>query len=517
MPLRDHGRFAQAFAVRLIAGMAVCCASACSPTASTSPPTESGPVTLTVGIPTAAGLDARYGLAQAAALTTLEGLSRQSLNGRLIPRLAERWAEAPDGKSWTIWLRRNAVFHDGTPVDARAVKSSLERSLKDSSGRFAPALQDITSIEAADAYVVTIRLRQRSTLLPDYLDTPITTVDASGLRIGTGPYVVTSSSPTEMVMAAFPKYYRAEPTIKRLVWKLYPTARTAWAATMRGEVDFLYEVGPDSREFLQLERSIEVHPFLRSYVYGLVFNSKRPFFREPRVRSALNYAVDRKAIVDRAFRGHATVAHGPAWPLHWTQTSAGPVFAYDPGRAAASLQETSPRDGAPRSRMVNLKFVCLIPQNFALWERLALMVQRDLAEIGVEMDLESVPFETFNQRIAEGTFDAVLTEMISGYTGSRPFYFWHSTSPSNSFGYRNMTVDASFDGMQRASSEDEYRQAFHRFQQAIFDDPPAIFLAWGQTARAVGRRFHAVRPESGDIRTTIGDWTLADSSARAAN
>ena len=95
-------------------------------------------------------------------------------------------------------------------------------------------------------------------------------------------------------MAAFPRYYRGMPAVNQLVWRLYPTVRTAWAATMRGEVDFLYEVGPESREFLESEASVELYSFLRNYVYGAVFNISRPIFGDPEIRKALNYAVDRK-------------------------------------------------------------------------------------------------------------------------------------------------------------------------------------------------------------------------------
>ena len=515
MPSRVQSRITQRREVWLFAAAVVFCSGACSPDRSPTSSLEPPPVTLTIGVPTAIGQDPLYGVTQASRLVSFEGLSGQNLSGRPVPRLAERWAEASDGMAWTIWLRRSAVFHDGSPVDAKAVKQSLETFLKTGSGRFPLGLHDVASIEIADTHTLIIRLKQRSTLLLDNLDTPITKLDANGLQIGTGPYVVTSTSPDQVLMSAFPQYYRAQPTIKRLAWKLYPTVRTAWAATMRGEVDFLYEVGPESREFLEFERSVELYSFLRNYVYGLVFNSNRPFFRDQKVRTALNYAVDRHAIIERAFRGHATIAHGPAWPLHWAHNSDAPVFLYDPARAVASLRGAAAK-GATRETLVGLKFACLIPQNFQLWERLALMVQRDLAEIGVEMVLESVPFDEFNQRVATGTFDAILTEMISGFSASRPFYFWHSSASANYFGYRNDAVDAAFDGMKSAANESEYRRAYSRFQQATFEDPPAIFLAWGQTARAVSRRFDVVRSDFGDIRTTIAQWNLAE-PARAPN
>ena len=110
---------------------------------------------------------------------------------------------------------------------------------------------------------------------------------------GQGLYVVSSTSGNEVVMTAFPRYYRGISAVDRLVWRLYPTVRTAWAATMRGEVDFLYEVGPESREFLQSETTVALYSFLRNYVYGVVFNTRRPIFRNPEIRRALSYAVDR--------------------------------------------------------------------------------------------------------------------------------------------------------------------------------------------------------------------------------
>jgi peptide/nickel transport system substrate-binding protein len=478
-----------------------------------------GPVTLTIGFPYPSEQDPLRGAGEAARLISHEALTTQNLNGRPVSRLAEGWTESSDGLSWTIRLRPAAVFHDGSPVDAVSVKSSLEQFLSSAASRFALGLQDVSSMEASGPYTLTIRLRQRSNLLLDDLDNaPITKRDAKGAVIGTGPYVITSTSAGEIVMSSFRQYYRGISAIDRLVWRLYPTVRTAWAATMRGEVDFLYEVGPDSREFLESEASVELYSFLRNYVYGAVFNARRPVFRNPEIRRALNYAVDRKTIVELAFRGHATVANGPAWPLHWAYEASAEGYVYDPARGAASLERAlGTRRAENGRRSTNFKFVCLIPDNFQLWERIALIVQRDLAKIGVDMALEAVPFDVFNQRIAVGDFDVVLMEMVSGFSVTRQFYFWRSSSLANFSGYHNTLVDSSLEGIRGAAGEAEYRETFHQFQRATFNDPPAIFLAWSQTARAVSRRFDVIRAPGGDIRMTISDWKLARTSTRDSN
>jgi len=315
-------------------------------------------------------------------------------------------------------------------------------------------------------------------------------------------------------MRAFRNYYRGIPQIERVALKSYPTVRTAWAAMMRGEIDFLYEVPRDALEFIEPETSVQVFPFLRNYQHAVVFNSSRPPLNSWSVRRALNHAVDRVALVEQALRGRGQVASGPAWPLHWAYDATVAGYAYDPGRSvalldAAGLHQTSQvrsADSAPS----RIHFTCLIPDSFTLWERMALIVQKDLAKVGVDMRIESLPFPEFNRRIASRNFDAVMLEFIIGNSPSRPYGFWHSSSKQNVWGFKNPNIDRALDGIRRASNDTEYREAFRDFQLQSLEDSPAIFLALGQTVRAVSKRFLVIAPPNSDILPTIADWRPAD-------
>ncbi len=171
----------------IAAGTLVLCPVSCSgpPSRTSSPSLE--PVTLTIGFPIPTLEDPLHGVRQAARLASLEGLTTQSVDGRAVPRLAEGWTESPDGLTWTIKLRPTALFHDGTPVDAAAVKAALERQLKGGPAQLSAGLQDIVSLEVSDTYLLTIRLGQRSSLLLDDLETPITKArwERLGCRNGT--------------------------------------------------------------------------------------------------------------------------------------------------------------------------------------------------------------------------------------------------------------------------------------------------------------------------------------------
>src|SRR5262245_17407920 len=117
-----------------------------------------GPITLTIGLPFISGQGSLNGIQQATPLLSNEGLVLIGRDGRAQPRLAESWIESSDGLSWTVQLRPHALFHDGSPVDAAAVKASLERTLAGPGRAFSPALLDIVSIETPAPTQVVIRL-----------------------------------------------------------------------------------------------------------------------------------------------------------------------------------------------------------------------------------------------------------------------------------------------------------------------------------------------------------------------
>jgi len=476
---------------------------------------SSGPVTLTLGWPFISGSDSLNGLQQATLLLSNEGLVLIGRDGRPQPRLAQSWNESSDGLSWTIQLRSNAVFHDGSPVDALAVKNSLERTLSSPARDFSPGLLDIVSLETPNPTQVIIHLKNRSAFLLDDLTVAITKRTANGANgksIGTGPYVTSFTSPTEVIMTAFPAYYRGVPKIDRVVWKSYPTARTSWAAMMRGEADFLYEVSPDALDFMRDEASVKEFSFLRNYVHAVIFNSRRPIFKDSRVRRALNYAIDRATIVQQVFKGHGIPANTPTWPQHWAYDSELRSFEYDPARASALLDACNLRveqrgQNGPPGR---LHFTLLFATNFALWERMALVIQRNLSQIGVDMQLETLSIDDFNRRIPAGDFDAVLTDLVAGNAASRPYFYWYSTSKQNPWGYQNSAVDQALDHLRYAKDDDDTRVAFREFQTQMIGDPPGVFLAFGEITRAVSRRFDPVSPPGGDIFRTISEWRLAE-------
>jgi ABC-type transport system substrate-binding protein len=132
-----------------------------------------------------------------------------------------------------------------------------------------------------------------------------------------------------------------------------------------------------------------------------------------------------------------------------------------------------------------------------LYERVALELKRQLAAVGIDVDWKALPPDESINAERQGSYDAVLTELISGPTPLRLYNVWNSTGSLHIEGRGNATVNVALDRLPEAANEDEYRKALRGVQQAFVDDPPAAFLNWTQRARAVSRRFVVPQPETG--------------------
>ena len=116
---------------------------------------------------------------------------------------------------------------------------------------------------------------------------------------------------------------------------------------------------------------------------------------------------------------------------------------------------------------------------------MALIVQRDLAEIGVDMQIESVPFDGLQSTDTARDFDAVMIEFIVGNSRESAVYILASQSTQNVWGYQNPSLDQALDGSRRASDDTIVSGArSDGFNEQALNDPPAIFLALGQITRA---------------------------------
>lgn len=427
-----------------------------------------------------------------------ERLTTNDAQGHTRPRLLEGWSISGDGLTWRLLVRPGVTFQDGSPLTSADVKRTFDTAMASpAAGGASICLPRVASVAAPNDREVFITLTRRCSYLLDDLDRAVSRTAPDGRTlIGTGAFSITSSSADEISLRANRNYYLGAPAIDRVVVRSFDALRTAWAEMMRGRVDFLWEVGPDTAEFLSDQSAVEVRSYLGYYAYAVMLNSARPAFKDAAVRRALNLAIDRATLVQQGLKGRGIPADGPVWPRYWARDPRTPAVPFNRGEASALLRE---------AHAGVIEFTCLVPANFAILERLALLVQQQLGQLNVRVRLESLPPDAFNRRIFAGDFDAVLLSVLGGPSAAMFHRFWHSpavgTPRWNFWGYRDARVDAALDAALDAPDDRQFSEAIRRFESAVRDDPPAIFLAWNRTVQAVSKRFSV--PAENDDRDAI--------------
>jgi peptide/nickel transport system substrate-binding protein len=433
----------------------------------------------------------------------LVGLGR---DGRPEPRLAERWEVSPDGLTWRFFLRPGLIFQDGEAVTAAAAKAAITPAEPARESQTLPGLRDVVAVEAPGPLELVVRLKKPNALLLESLN--LSPIASLGHGSAAGPFRRDARTAGKALLGRFKGYYRGRANLETIAISEYPSQREAWSAMLRGDVDLLYEVAPEAFEFVRESPNAHVATFLRPYVTALAFNTRHPVLGKREVRRALNLAVDRRGVVDGAIGGRGIPATDHIWPNHWARDAAAPAFDVDAGAAAALLDAAGLRrrsgPGQPR-----LTFTCLVLAE-PRFERLALLLQRQLLSLDVDMRLEALPVPEFSTRLAAGKFDAFLSELVASSGLGFTYMMWHSTPPSPFLRSGYASADPALDRLRAARTDDETRAAVHALQRTMHEDPPAVFLYWEQRSRAVSRRFILPAGDDLDILRSIDRWQLAE-------
>ena len=430
-------------------------------------------------------------------LLSSEPLVSVDWDGRPSFKLAESAEMSADGLTLRVKLRSDVRFHNGERVTAQGVRDLLLPMLL--------TTNDVADVTSIGEDRLTIRLHRAHSFKP--VDLSFFTIDhPKRLDLRTGPFKVVSLEPSP-VLEPFAQYHGGAPRVQRVEIKEYPTHRAAWTAMMRRDVNFLHEVSRDAIEFIDAGGDIRTYPLLRPYYVPLVFNVRHPVLQRREVRIALTEAIDRNEIVRNGMRTHGEPAEGPFWPHHWAYPRGRYPVPFNPEAAEARLDGAGLRVVRREPEMpTRFGFTCLIPAGDTRFERIALLVQRQLFAIGVNMQLQAVPVGVLLDRFLKGNFEALIYEMATGRTLNFPYRFWHSQGLLSA-GYSS--ADEALDRMKLAATEDDLRVAVADVMRIMRADPPAVFLAMPREMRAADRSFQIEYETDADIFGTLWEMRRA--------
>jgi len=437
-----------------------------------------------------------------------DGLVANSPDGHPQPNLAESWTWDPTRTRLRLRLRDGVLFHNGQKLTAALAAESLRQSL---ASERVVSFGGVTAITPIDDSTLEIALRQPdSFLLPDLASVVIQY--PSDHEIGTGPFRIRENSSASARLYAFDKYYKGRPALDAIDIQTYDTQRKAWAAMLRGDADVLHDVSRDAADFVEAETRVKTYTFPRAYYIALAFNIRNPVLKDPAVRRAINRAIDRNLMVVDGLRGRGKSADGPVWPDHWAYSPPKHPFRYDPDAARAELDAAhfpirqDEAGGMPR----RFSFNCLMYADDTRFDRTALLLQKELYEIGIDMKLEPVTLMDLSSRGASGDFDAFLFEFVSGKNLGWIYAFWHTPGekPFIDTGYH--AADNVLDGIRHAVSDEDVRKGIVTLNDVLSFDPPAAFIAWPSQARAASRRVEIPDEPNRDILQTARRWRFSN-------
>jgi peptide/nickel transport system substrate-binding protein len=453
-----------------------------------------------------------FGTGQSARVTTVgyvtdllyaETLLTRGWDGRQSPRLLTGWSWEDGGRALRMQLKENVLFHDGTPLSAALVADLLQPRTPADWG-----FENVTEVAARGDREVSIRLsRPDLFLLNGLADRKI--VHPSNPDLGTGPFVLLQRRPT-VEARRFAEYHAGPSALSGVSITPYDRSRSVWSALMRDEVDAAHEVNLDSVDFMQKSSSIKTFPTIQPFYIALVFNLRHHALADVEVRRAIAQAIDRQNILDRAMRGRGRLADSPIWPSHWAYQPSAQAWSYAPESARARLDKASfrvkpgVRPGEVRRRF---KLRCLVFSEEPQYERIALMMQRQLLEVGIELEIELADLKTLAARAAQGDFDTYLMRLNAGRSMDFTYRAWRSGLASHLLmqdsGYTG--ADSVLDRLRSSLTEPEIRSAVSELALRFHDDVPAVFLSWLEVTRAVNTRFD-IDTDSPDPMSDIRNW-----------
>ena len=422
------------------------------------------------------------------------------------PCLAESWETSKDGLEWTFHLRKGVTFHDGSPVNAQAVKFSFERALDPSSaGAVRSLFSQIELISVIDDYTVRFTTKEPFGPMLNYMAHGLAgIVSPSAVKkwgadyrlhpVGAGPYEVKEFVPNEkVVLQRNEDYWGKKPKIAQITFIPVPEDGTRVMMLEKGQVTSIVPVPVNSLERLENNKSVEVlsKPIITMMYVG--FNLNKDIFRDIRVRQALTHAVDREALVSRLMLGHALVGDSPLAQKTFGYYGV-PAYQYDPKAARTLLAEAGWKDtdgdGVLDKGGVSLRFSLWTPQDLYTKDvLLAQTIQAWWRALGADVELRKIEsaawYDTLKAPESEAPYDAFLWSLTpstgDGYQQlvelvksdvdpSKPPLAWNLTH------YKNPEVDSLI--FEAGSTTDPAARgvALRKAQEIVVQDAPLVFL-----------------------------------------
>jgi peptide/nickel transport system substrate-binding protein len=436
----------------------------------------------------------------------------------LLPGLATSWEASADGRTFTLKLRAGAMFSDGSPITAEDVVWSLERARNPKEGIWSFMLSAIEAVSTEGASSVVLRLKRPDPSLPAALATFNAAIMPKKLfeaepgaddderakafaehPVGSGPFTLASwTRASSMVLRRNPHYWalgdddKPLPYLDEVRFEIIPEDATRILKLRSGEIDGAEFIPYPRVKELQADSDVDMRLFPSVQTSYLQINS-RPRLADGRdnplsrveVRRALNYAVNKSAVIQ-------IVTHGLGTPMRSFMASATPLFAdqgpaypYDPGKAKSLLAAAGFANGFALS--------CMVLAGSADDLTVASAIQQMWGQVGVRLSIEQADAATMQARYQSGTFQlrtGSWTNDIDDPNEVTAYFDWFPNIQNQHGGWDSPESDALFEASQSETDPAKRAADYKRLQELYMAEAPIVFLFESPYAVALSRKVH---------------------------
>ena len=413
------------------------------------------------------------------------------------PGLAESWTISKDGLTYTFKLRKGVAFHDGTPFNAQAVKFSIERQIVAEHpaaklGKYPFAnyfFGNVKAVEVMDDSTVRFVLKDARASFLAVLTAGAASIvsptaamksglDYAAAPVGTGPFKFASwDRGQRVVLEKNPAYWRFPVKVDRVIFRPVTEDQARLTELLTGALDLIVGTPPDFVGQLENHPKVTLQKQVGAHVWYLGFNNSKKPFDDKRVRQALNYAVNKEAIVRDVLKGTGAVSKGPVLPGTWGDDGGIKPFPYDPERAKKLLAEA----GLPSGFSTTL----WVPESGSGMQSpvaMSTVIQSNLKAVGVNVTLQTMEWGAFLAKLRTKEQDLFALSWMAGSEDPDLVMYpllhssqWTPTGPNRAM-YKNPRFDEVLAQARLTTDQAKRAELYREAQRLLHDDPPWIFI-----------------------------------------
>jgi len=432
--------------------------------------------------------------------------------GRVTPALAEDFEISDDGLEYTFYLRKGVKFHNGEDFDAEDVITTWQHHI-DERNAYNYYFTPIEDIEVIDDFTVKFIMSEPDVLFlrkmhlnwamipTDYYNE----VGFEGLEahpVGTGPFKFVDWKKGDRIeMEAFEDYWEEGlPKVAKLTFRPIPEEATRIAAVQTGEIHIANRLPVDEAQRLLGAENVKIVRYPVDRVYYISFNNLTTGIDTPledvKVRQAMNYAIDRQAIIDALFNGYASLTAGFVTSGNLGYDPDLEPYSYDPDKAKELLAEAGYPDGfeigmaCPTGAYTNFEQVCEAVGGYLnevgiTFEGGEIQFMESGQYWDLEANKELPPLFGDSWSVADGEALIRLSGALGGFDAS--YSAWSNDEIQDYL----TRISGAFDEAERAA-------LYQEFNQYLYDDPPFVYLYQPNTFEAINVAVQNYQPRAAE-------------------